>query len=348
MLHHGAAAAAAAAAAASLTMLDHNDANIDELPGAEMRELASGCRAAAAEWLQRRPGETVPLQSRIETPVPHATPRGDAVSIAYLVMAHRRFAHATVARTVRALWAPEHLFLVHFDLRANASAVSWLRGKLEAAPNVRFMSHRRAVGWGAFSMVEVMLEAMATALRSAPAFDFFINLSDADLPLRTGAELGAFLGRFRGRSFVSVKFPAADEMRYQAHQHMRRWSWLECSGRGFLVINQSAGRLFENEQRCAHIHPSSAARPEPHPSPPSTDSAATDARRPSVCAAAGAVTRARGPLSTPPFQSAAPPYPRAGKSSTGRSGSCSPTGPCATCSRTRRRSPSLSTWRSPT
>ena len=30
---------------------------------------------------------------------------------------------------------------------------------------------------------------------------------------------------------------------------MRRWSWLECSGRGFLVINQSAGQLFENEQR---------------------------------------------------------------------------------------------------
>ena len=236
-------------AAATLTMLDHNDANIDELPGAEMRELASGCRAAADEWLQRRPGETVPLQSRIELPVPHATPRGDAVSIAYLVMAHRRFAHATVARTIKALWAPEHLFLVHFDLRANASAVSWLRGKLETAPNVRFMSHRRAVGWGAFSMVEVMLEAMATSLRSAPAFDFFINLSDADLPLRTGAELGAFLGRFRGRSFVSVKFPAADEMRYQAHTHMRRWSWLECSGRGFLVINQSAGQLFENEQR---------------------------------------------------------------------------------------------------
>ena len=151
---------------AALTMLDHNDASIDALPGAEMRELASGCRAAADEWLQRRPGETVPLESRIEPPVPHATPRGDAVSIAYLVMAHRRFAHATVARALKALWAPEHLFLLHFDVRANASAVSWLRGKLESAPNVRFMSHRRAVGWGAFSMVEVLLEAMAAALRS--------------------------------------------------------------------------------------------------------------------------------------------------------------------------------------
>ena len=130
----------------TLTMLDHNDANIDELPGAEMRELASGCRAAADEWLQRRPGETVPLQSRIELPVPHATPRGDAVSIAYLVMAHRRFAHATVARTIKALWAPEHLFLVHFDLRANASAVSWLRGKLETAPTARLWLMKRTLG----------------------------------------------------------------------------------------------------------------------------------------------------------------------------------------------------------
>ena len=232
-------------------MLDHNDADIDQLPGDEMAQLAAGCRAAAAERLRQAAAEElVPLRSRLEPPVPHTTPRGDAaVSIAYLVMAHRRFAHATVARAIRVLWEPAHLFLLHFDTRANASGVDWLRDRLGGASNVRFMSHRRAVGWGAFSMVEVLLEAMAAAHASAPAFDFFINLSDADLPLRTGAELGAFLSRFRGRSFVSVKFPAADEMRYHAHRHMRQWAWLECEGRGFLVINQSASTLFANEQR---------------------------------------------------------------------------------------------------
>lgn len=230
-------------------MLDFNDASIDSLPGQEMQSLAAGCRAAASERLGRAPAERVPLRSRLESPIVHEAPKNGGVSIAYLVMAHRAFAHASVGRLIRVLWDRAHLFLLHFDLRANASMIDFLHSKFESAPNIRFMEHRRAVGWGAFSQVSVLLEAMATAFNSPPGFDFFINLSDADVPLRTNAELVSFLGDFRGRSFVSVKFPYADELRYHAHRHMRRSSWLECSGRGFLVINQTAATMFENEQR---------------------------------------------------------------------------------------------------
>ena len=235
------------------TMLDFNDASIDSLPGQEMQSLAAGCRAAAAERLGRAPDERVPLRSRLESPIVHDAPKGGGVSIAYLVMAHRAFAHASVGRLIRVLWDRAHLFMLHFDLRANTSMIEFLHSKFESAPNIRFMEHRRAVGWGAFSMVSVLLEAMATAFGSPPGFDFFINLSDADLPLRTNAELTGFLGGFRGRSFVSVKFPHVDELRYHAHAHMRRSSWLECSGRGFLVVNQTAATLFGNEpRRCCY------------------------------------------------------------------------------------------------
>ena len=72
---------------------------------------------------------------------------------------------------------------------------------------------------------------MATAERSMD-FDFFINLSDADVALRTHAELAAFLSRFRARSFVAVKFPDVDELRYHAHAHMRKQVWLEYAAPG--------------------------------------------------------------------------------------------------------------------
>ena len=66
-------------------------------------------------------------------------------------------------------------------------------------------------------MVMVFLEALGLLLRSAPHVDFFINLSDADVALRTGLEIERFLRDHQGESFVSVKFPALDRMRYEAN-----------------------------------------------------------------------------------------------------------------------------------
>ena len=69
-------------------------------------------------------------------------------------------------------------------------------------PNVRVMQTRRLVQWGMFTMVAIMLDAIHSVLSSALSFDFFINLSDADLSLRTDSEMRAFLARHKGRSFV--------------------------------------------------------------------------------------------------------------------------------------------------
>ena len=93
--------------------------------------------------------------------------------------------------------------------------------KLNSTPppkgaNVHLM-RRRPVGWGGSSMVMLFLEALGLLLRSAPHVDFFINLSDADVALRTGLEIERFLRDHQGESFVSVKFPALDRMRYEAN-----------------------------------------------------------------------------------------------------------------------------------
>lgn len=154
-------------------------------------------------------------------------------------MAHRSFAHLTVPRLLQALWAPSHIFLLHLDIRAHPDVLRWAETEKRL-----HMMRRRAVGWGAPSMIEVLLEAIGIALASSPHMDFFINLSDADISLRTEKELSSFLGRMRGTSFVAAKFPSVDAMRYASHAKMREVTWLECDGEGFLVINATPAALF--------------------------------------------------------------------------------------------------------
>ena len=62
------------------------------------------------------------------------------------------------------------------------------------------------------------------------------------------------------RSFVSVKFAAVDAMRYAAHTHMRSFSWLECAGDGFAIINHTAHSFFGSEARQSCPPPRRAIR----------------------------------------------------------------------------------------
>ena len=253
----------------SARLLDHNDVDVALQP--ELAGLERGCRRALQrqlEWqasaVEAQPAATpyaqkiaVPHDWQPQAPPPDSKDRG--VSIAYLIMGHRSFAHATIARLIHVLWHPAHTFLVHLDARTNHSVAADLRQRFGTShrANVHIVgdTHRRPIGWGSFAMVELLLSSIATALAAHPSFDFFINLSDCDVPLRTNREIVAFLTPFKGRSFVATKFPEADSMRYRAHAHMRASTWLECEGEGFLIINRTAEEFFGNgaeSRRCCY------------------------------------------------------------------------------------------------
>eukprot|EP00966_Prymnesium_polylepis_P042227 980921-Prymnesium_polylepis.1 len=185
--------------------LDHTDRAIatgqPALQGA--CEAALGYQRSIGADESRLPLRHVPPVSELLA-VP---PERGGLSIAYLVMGHRSFAHATISRLIRVLWAPAHLFMVHLDARAPDAVGAYLERHFADRKNVVLMGDRRSVGWGAFSMVDVLLRSIVTALAAAPAFDFFINLSDVDVALRTNGEMVRFLSGHRTTSFVAVKFP---------------------------------------------------------------------------------------------------------------------------------------------
>jgi hypothetical protein len=125
-------------AAWSMRLIDHADADVASQPS--LAALERGCRRAAQRRLEQpvaaegSPFATADLAAAGALRV--QPPATGGVSIAYVIMGHRRFAHATITRLLHALWDPAHLFLLHLDARTNATAVDELSARLGAYANV--------------------------------------------------------------------------------------------------------------------------------------------------------------------------------------------------------------------
>jgi protein xylosyltransferase len=85
--------------------------------------------------------------------------------------------------------------------------VNELRKLIKDHPNIHLMRTRRLVQWGAWTMNLVLLDALHTAVSAGIDFDVVINLSDADIALRTNDEIVTFLREHKGRQFVHVSAP---------------------------------------------------------------------------------------------------------------------------------------------
>ena len=161
------------------------------------------------------------------------------VRIVYLIgIGARPFAHLVASRLLYALYSPTHLFLLHIDVKASTEAAEAMYALERQHANVRVLQARRLVQWGMWSMVAIMLDAVHTLLSSQLPFDFLINLSDADLALRTDGEMRDFLSRHKGRSFINVHGEGGEQLR-GATAFINSHVVVECGGYGFVVVNHT-------------------------------------------------------------------------------------------------------------
>ncbi|KAF7242925.1 Xylosyltransferase 1, partial [Varanus komodoensis] len=146
------------------------------------------------------------------------------VRIAYVLVVHGR-ASRQLTRMFKAIYHKDHFYYIHVDKRS-----SYLhRQVLQFAsqyPNVRVTSWRMATIWGGASLLSTYLQAMQDlmAMKDWP-WDFFINLSAADYPIRTNDQLVAFLSRYRDMNFL--KSHGRDNARFIRKQGLDRL-FLEC------------------------------------------------------------------------------------------------------------------------
>jgi hypothetical protein len=130
-------------------------------------------------------------------------PDGDP-KLAYLVLAHKN--PDQIGRLIHAIHRPGNYYLLHIDRGAAASVRAYARELASRYPNVFLMRSRRC-RWGGYSMVRIQLAAIQQLLEIGEDWDFFINLSGQDFPLRRQEEIGAALAGQRGKNFLTCFDP---------------------------------------------------------------------------------------------------------------------------------------------
>ncbi|CAM9316629.1 unnamed protein product [Lampetra fluviatilis] len=152
------------------------------------------------------------------------------VRIVFVLVVHGR-AIRQLTRMLKAIYHRDHYYYIHVDKRSNYLQRQVLQ-VAERYPNVRVTPWRMATIWGGASLLTMYLRTMKDLLDMADwAWDFFINLSATDYPIRTNDQLVAFLTKYRDKNFLKshgrdnnrfVKKQGLDRIFYECDTHMWR------------------------------------------------------------------------------------------------------------------------------
>ncbi|XP_073968810.1 xylosyltransferase oxt [Rhodnius prolixus] len=122
------------------------------------------------------------------------------VRIVFLLTLNGR-AIRQVKRLIKSLFHVTHFFYIHVDARQDYLMRELLSLEMKF-PNVRLSRRRHPTIWGGASLLTMLLEAMTHLVESDWDWDFIINLSESDLPLKTNEQLVEFLTANSDRNFV--------------------------------------------------------------------------------------------------------------------------------------------------
>ena len=121
--------------------------------------------------------------------------------IFYLLQLHGR-AVQQILRLFKAIYHPTHFYYLHVDAHFDYLHNSLLPLE-DKYDNVLLARNRYRTMWGGASLLDMVMEVMREALWYIEwEWDYFINLSGADFPIKTNAEITQFLGENLGDNFV--------------------------------------------------------------------------------------------------------------------------------------------------
>jgi len=121
--------------------------------------------------------------------------------IAYLILVHRYLGQ--FKRLFRALYHPANYYLVHVDKRSGGGLHTEIQDFLSSFANVSLLKSQ-SILWGGYSMVDAELRGIEELLKISSEWEFFINLSGQDFPLKSQTHIQDFLSRNIGRDFIKV------------------------------------------------------------------------------------------------------------------------------------------------
>lgn len=121
--------------------------------------------------------------------------------IAYFILVHRY--PEQFKRLFKAIYHPENHYLIHIDQKSVFTVNQEVQEFLEDYPNAYTLTSERVI-WGGYSMVQSELKAMDYLLSHGLKWDYFINLSGQDFPLKSQEFIFDFLAENPGQNFLKI------------------------------------------------------------------------------------------------------------------------------------------------
>lgn len=124
---------------------------------------------------------------------------GLQVRIAYFIMVHQQ--PEAFKTLLEKIYTRDQFYLIHIDRKASAETTEVIQDYVVQYPNVYILESMNIVS-GGFSMIQAELNAMEFLLNASKHWDYLINLSGEDLPLRSQQIIRQFLTVNAGRNYI--------------------------------------------------------------------------------------------------------------------------------------------------
>ena len=159
------------------------------------------------------------------------TEKGKPARIAYLLTVNGR-ASRQVKRLISILYHPSHLYYIHVDARQDYLYREMLELERSCKTNnikvARGEGLRHASIWGGASLLTTFLKSAQQMLAHNHRWDFLVNLSESDFPIKSNMQLTQFLGLNKGMNFV--KSHGREVQRFITKQGLDK-TFVECETR---------------------------------------------------------------------------------------------------------------------
>ncbi|MDR6546572.1 hypothetical protein J2810_002631 [Chryseobacterium rhizosphaerae] len=124
-----------------------------------------------------------------------------SISIAYLILVHRL--PNQFKKLFKAIYDSTNFYLIHIDKKANQEIGKDVKDFLKQYPNVHILNSENVI-WGGYSMVQAELDGIKYLLSMDAKWDYFINLSGQDYPLKSQKIIKEFLSKNNGNSYIKI------------------------------------------------------------------------------------------------------------------------------------------------
>lgn len=126
--------------------------------------------------------------------------------LAYSMVVHHKVQN--FERLLRAIYAPQNIYCVHIDKKADISVFSAISAIVSCFSNVFLVSRPVSVVYAAWPRVQADINCMADLYKADINWKYFINVCGQDFPLKTNLEIVRTLRSLKGgNSMESEKMP---------------------------------------------------------------------------------------------------------------------------------------------